>query len=83
MLVYNVLTRELLLLNKEEIDYLDKTDNIDNQITRDLINKWFLVPLENNDAKLRRQASGAFNFRCVFKYFSTYKSFHDFAYNRL
>ena len=58
MLVYNVLTRELLLLNKEEIDYLDKTDNIDNQITRDLINKWFLVPLENNDAKLRRQVRG-------------------------
>lgn len=55
LLIYNILTRELLLLNKDEIKLWNENIDVDNKITQELIKKWFFVPVENDDAKLRRQ----------------------------
>lgn len=54
-LLFNLLTGEMLLLSREEMDVFYNCKNIDNELAKTLIEKWFLVPEDTDDAKLSQQ----------------------------
>ena len=54
-LLYNFLTRELLLLSEDEMSVFTSKIDINNKIAQILIKKWFLVPVDHNDAVFARQ----------------------------
>ncbi len=54
-LLYNVLTRELLLLSEDEIKKFHDEIDLNDKICKYLIKHWFLVPVEHDDAKLSKQ----------------------------
>lgn len=52
-LIFNNLTKELLCLEKDEAGLLDAgIFDTDNPFVKTLVEKWFLVPVENDDVKL-------------------------------
>lgn len=54
-LLYNHMTKELLLLSHNESEFLDDLSDIDVPIIRVLIEKWFFVPVDNIDHTLYMQ----------------------------
>lgn len=55
-LLYNNLTKELLLLSQEEISSIKTANyNINNPIVEELIKKWFLVPIDFDEKILSAQ----------------------------
>lgn len=54
-LVYNVLTKEMILLDKEEEVCLQDFENCPKELSDILIEKWFFVPVESDDRKLFKQ----------------------------
>ncbi len=62
-LLYNNLTKELLLLTAEENEFLKlKRFEIENPFISYLIKNWFLVPMDNDDIKLSNQITNFVRF---------------------
>ena len=55
MLISNLLTTEAIFLSNDEITSLENNSNIDNDLFRELIKKWFIVPVYTNDLSLSKQ----------------------------
>lgn len=55
-LIYNNLTKELVSLTTNEINILQQSNlSVNEDIVKDLIYKWFLVPTDYNEIKLSQQ----------------------------
>ena len=61
LLLYNNLTDELVLLDSSEQDILDKK-NIESKVFINLIEKWYLVPVDYDDLKLCVQVNDFMRF---------------------
>lgn len=55
LLVYNLMTRELVILKDEEITAFDAMD-FNNLAVKKLVQNWFFVPVDNNDSQLFEQS---------------------------
>lgn len=55
LLVYNVMTREMLLLNDEEKKAFQEKKYIENEAYKQLIEKWFLIDNETDERKVLKQ----------------------------
>lgn len=54
VLIFNSMTKELICLDQREFDDLTK-ENLDSNIYKELVNRWFLIPEETDDVKLNEQ----------------------------
>lgn len=54
-LLYNNLTKEMIELTEDEISLTKQQSYTENEKTKYLIRNWFLVPINNDDCKLKNQ----------------------------
>lgn len=63
LLVYNFMTGSLILLEHDEIDaFLNPQNFIDKEVKKELIENWFLVPVENDDVTFANQLNAIMRF---------------------
>ena len=55
LLIYNVLTRHLILLSNDERSFVENPTDVNNSISAELIKNWFLVPEETDEFTLSNQ----------------------------
>ena len=55
ILLFNLLSGEMILVDEDEFSLLTKTADIENPTVKEYIEKWFLVPQETIDSDLSKQ----------------------------
>ena len=66
ILWFNMLSGEIILFSNEEAERYSKTSQISDQTAKELVEKWFLVPEDNNDSKLSKQLVSLFeSLNCI------------------
>lgn len=60
LLVFNVLTGEMILLDENEKDLFEKKSNASTDLAKKLIEKWFLVPEDTIDSDISKQMIALF-----------------------